>query len=351
VKDPRLESLTRRHANARRRERLRVGGLVTTLSIALFLHVAVLGAMSPFWSGMTEVDEGHVVQPVRLVVVQPTQVPEAEPEPEVPDHGQIVDLPPPIAEEVPEDADYLAIQARVVEQETQTRFRVNPEVLSPVFSLEDRIELEDVVELDLDADSTGATPGQETFDLGKDGTMASLPSKYRFTNKEGVQAPVAASHTSQRIAGAPNNDLLKVERGEATLLSTKEFAYAAYINIIRRLVNFYWHQALDNVPGTIRLAKPRYTTVVDVELAADGSLYAIEVIEDCGSPPLDNAVVEAFKIAGPFPAPPDGLVDPDGVARLPKFGFTVNIGQARASYQGIDPRAGVQFPGILKAPR
>ncbi len=116
-------------------------------------------------------------------------------------------------------------------------------------------------------------------------------------------------------------------------------------------MNFYWQQNLDNVPGTIRLAKPSYTTVVRIELASDGSLYLVRVTEDCGSPPLDHAVVDAFRIAGPYPAPPQGLVDPDGIARLPTFSFTVNIGQARASYQGIDPRAGVQFPGILKSPR
>ncbi len=160
-----------------------------------------------------------------------------------------------------------------------------------------------------------------------------------------------SSFSEQQIAGSPSNDLLDEERSEATLLSTKEFAYAAYLNTIKRLVSFYWKQNLDNVPGTIRLAKSKYDTVVNVQIAADGSLYQIDVVEECGSPPLDNAVVEAFRIAGPFPAPPDGLVAPDGIARLGNMLFEVSVGQARASYQGIDPRAGVQFPGILKAPR
>jgi hypothetical protein len=29
----------------------------------------------------------------------------------------------------------------------------------------------------------------------------------------------------------------------------------------------------------------------------------------------------------------------------------VQYGQAQLDYSGIDPRAGVQFPGIIKAPR
>jgi hypothetical protein len=59
----------------------------------------------------------------------------------------------------------------------------------------------------------------------------------------------------------------------------------------------------------------------------------------------------AFRMAGPFPNPPVQLVDSDGRARLPDFGFVVQVGQARAQYHGIDPRADVQFPGILKSPR
>ena len=70
-----------------------------------------------------------------------------------------------------------------------------------------------------------------------------------------------------------------------------------------------------------------------------------------GNDPLDDAVVRAFRVAGPFPNPPDGLVAKDGRVYLPNMSFTVGVGQARMQYQGIDPRAGVQYPGILKSPR
>ena len=70
-----------------------------------------------------------------------------------------------------------------------------------------------------------------------------------------------------------------------------------------------------------------------------------------GSDPLDDAVVRAFRLAGPFPNPPEGLVQKDGRVYLPEMDFTVQIGTAKAQYQGIDPRAGVQYPGILKSPR
>ena len=193
--------------------------------------------------------------------------------------------------------------------------------------------------------------GNDRFDPDRNGILSAIPFPTAVTNHEGNTAPIESSTDAVIVAGAPNNDLLKEDRGDAVSLNTKEFKYAGYLNQIRRLVNFYWQQNLDNLPSTIRLSKSSYTTVVKVTIAADGTLDAVLVAEESGSPPLDNAVVEAFKIAGPYPPPPDGLVEGDGRAYLPDMHFTVTLGQAQNHYQGIDPRAGVQFPGILKAPR
>jgi hypothetical protein len=56
-------------------------------------------------------------------------------------------------------------------------------------------------------------------------------------------------------------------------------------------------------------------------------------------------------LASPFPNPPEGLIQSDGRVYLPDMDFTVRFRIGRARYQGIDPRAGVQYPGILKSPR
>lgn len=276
-----------------------------------------------------------------------------EPEPNRDWDGQLVDLPPPAEEKVPDKADYLAREARTVEEETMTRdFRINPEVLAPEFSPEDALQLDEQVDLGFNERSSGAQVGNDRFEPDEDGTMAALPSPYRFTNKVGLEAPTSgAMGGQQRVAGSPNNDLLREKEGAAVALNTKEFLYADYINQIRRLVSFYWQQNLDNVGGKVALVRPAYMTVVSVTLRADGTIDAVEVITESGSPPLDNAVVEAFRTAGPFPPPPQGLVAQNGLAYLDHMGFEVRVGAARAQYQGIDPRAGVQFPGILKSPR
>ena len=199
--------------------------------------------------------------------------------------------------------------------------------------------------------STGAQVGNHRFDPDRHGALAALPSKWTTTNKEGPQDPVPSQHRDAAVAGAPSNDLLKEDVGDATNLNTKEFLYAGYLNRIRRLVNFYWQQNLDNLASSVPLPKPSYTTEVHSILNSQGQLEYIEVVAGSGSEPLDDAVVRAFRLAGPFPNPPEGLIQKDGRVYLPEMDFTVQVGIARVQYQGIDPRAGVQYPGILKSPR
>lgn len=293
---------------------------------------------------------------LRMVRVEKREQPAEEvvepEEPEVDMNGQIVEISPPLEEERPQEAEYLAEYDQTVEEETRSeRFEVNPEVLARQWSKESAMATEDLIDLNVEKPSTGAQVGNHRFDPDRDGALAALPSRWTVTNKEGPQDPVPAQHREAASAGAPSNDLLNEASGAATNLNTKEFLYANYLNRIRRLVNFYWQQNLDNLPSSVRLAKPSYTTEIHSVLDATGALEHIEIVAGSGSEPLDDAVVRAFRIAGPFPNPPEGLVEKDGRVYLPEMDFTVQIGVARVQYQGIDPRAGVQYPGILKSPR
>ncbi len=325
------------------------------LVVALLLHVvglAVLHVVAPYL--VPEVERRAPT--LRVVRIEPPPEreaePEEEPEPEVDLRGQIVDVAPPERPERPKEADYLAEHDQVVEEETRSeRFEVTPEVIARTWSKESRMETEDLIDLNIDKPSTGAEVGNHRFDPDRHGTMAALPSRWTLTNKPGPQDPVPAQHRDAAMSGAPSNDLLDEKVGDATNLNTKEFLYAGYLNRIRRLVNFYWQQNLDNLPSSVALPKPSYTTDVHTILDSRGQLEHIEIVSGSGSAPLDEAVVQAFRLAGPFPNPPEGLIEKDGRVYLPEMGFTVQVGVARVQYQGIDPRAGVQYPGILKSPR
>lgn len=306
-----------------------------------------------------DVIPGNVTPPTYDASVMPLptdaeDVPEEEPpeDPDTPD-GQIVETAPPKEEKIPVDADYLAEHDTTVPEEMRSRkFKVNPEILAPTYSDESKMELEERADVGATEASTGAMAGgTDEASPGKGPPKSLIPSQFLLTNKEGLAAPVLASGGIQDVRGAPQNDLLDEKYGPGVALNTREFYGAEYINRIRRQVNFYWKQNIDNLSPSVRLGKPRYLTVVSVVLTADGVLESIVVAESSDSTPIDDCVVQAFRIAGPYPNPPAQLIGRDGRVRLPEFDFTVNIGQAQMQYQGVDPRANVQFPGILNAPR
>lgn len=316
----------------------------------------MLVLLAVLWPWLVPDTPPRGTRPVSLVILPPEQEEEEVPDEEDPEEedpeGQIVEVAPPEEEEVPEESEYLAEYDITVEEEMRSdKFKINPEVLAPTFSQEEKFEKEDVVDLNVEEESTGATEGNHRFDPNTDGSLAALPSPWKLTNKEGPQDPVPSAQTTESIAGAPQNDLLREKRGDQVALNTKEYLYAGYLKRIRRLVNYYWQQNLDNLPSSATLSRPRYTTGVEAVLNSEGALELIEVTKEAGVSELDDCVVRAFRAAGPFDNPPEGLIEKDGRVYLPPMDFTVELSTARAQYQGIDPRAGVQFPGILKSPR
>ncbi|MBT3217590.1 MAG: hypothetical protein HN348_00730 [Proteobacteria bacterium] len=313
--------------------------------VALFLFDQALPYLLP--------PPGETTRAVSLLIIEPSKINEEEEEPKKPDlEGQLVDIAPPEIEEVPKEADYLSDYNEVVPEETRPeKYKINPEILSRLYSEDEKMEMEDLIDLHVDKPSTGAKTGNDRFDPDEHGTLAALPNRSAKTNKEGIADPVMAAHKSSERAGAPQNDWLEEERSQELALTSKKYLYNGYIQRIRRLVNFYWQQNLDNLPSSARLNKSHYVTEVNAILDGDGNLEIIEVVDESGSSELDDAVVRAFRLAGPFRNPPEGLIEKDGRVYLPYMDYRVNIGTARAHYQGIDPRAGVQFPGILKSPR
>lgn len=151
------------------------------------------------------------------------------------------------------------------------------------------------------------------------------------------------------LRGAPSNDRLNEKRGDSTLLNAREFRYFGYMQLIRRQVNFYWSQSLDNISSVQeRLTRNEYTTTLNVSLDSKGNLKGLSLVRSCGVKRFDEATLQAFRVAAPFPPPPEGLLNASGDANLPEFGFTVTLGTPAPRYSGIDPRANVLFPGIVR---
>ncbi len=93
----------------------------------------------------------------------------------------------------------------------------------------------------------------------------------------------------------------------------------------------------------------------DAEVPVGWSQLATDIVvskyfRKAGVPQFDDAIRQAVALAAPFPEPPSEGLGPDGSFELPGE-FVIPIGRAAADMSGIDPRAGVQFPGLVNVPR
>lgn len=139
-----------------------------------------------------------------------------------------------------------------------------------------------------------------------------------------AQADSGRPGDSQDNPGSANNDFLKdVKDGDRTMLSTKEFVYFGYYRRIRQRLEVAWNTRLRStldgyVYGGRALATNKdYVTGIVVVLDRTGNITRVQVMQQSGARDLDQAAVDAFNQAGPFPDPPSGLVDDQGEIQIP----------------------------------
>lgn len=124
-------------------------------------------------------------------------------------------------------------------------------------------------------------------------------------------------------AGSQTLDYIDgIDPGLETLLSTKEFVYYSYFSRIRNQLNQHWGpkvrervQKMYKQGRTIASADNKITKLL-ITLDQKGHIHRVQVIGDSGVRDLDEAAVEAFRAAAPFPNPPQGMVDEDGYIKI-----------------------------------
>ncbi|HEY8368217.1 MAG TPA: TonB family protein [Thermodesulfobacteriota bacterium] len=142
--------------------------------------------------------------------------------------------------------------------------------------------------------------------------------------------------TGGQGGGLASDYLPGIEEGEETFLNSREFRYAYYFNQIKRGIAAQWNP--QRVLDTTREAVPRESlTELFLVIGKDGRVESAEVTRPSGVPALDAEAVRAVRAAAPYPAPPAGVLDPDGRLRFP-FGFAVLAGSGRITYFGPDDR-------------
>lgn len=119
------------------------------------------------------------------------------------------------------------------------------------------------------------------------------------------------------------DDFLKdTPTGAETLLNTREFIYFTYYERIKNKLRQYWEPKIKEKIShllaqgrSIASSNDRVTKMIII-LDAKGTLIGVQIISESGVRDLDDAAVEAFRAAAPFPNPPAGIVDPDGTIKI-----------------------------------
>jgi TonB family protein len=121
---------------------------------------------------------------------------------------------------------------------------------------------------------------------------------------------------------ATDDHLKDVKTGMQTLLSTREFLYYSYYNRIRSKLGQYWQpkikekmERIIKQGRTIASEGDKITRIIIV-LDEKGILQKVQILGSAGVSDLDEAAVEAFRAAAPFPNPPKGMVDNDGTIKI-----------------------------------
>lgn len=126
-----------------------------------------------------------------------------------------------------------------------------------------------------------------------------------------------------REASATDDSLRDIPTGMQTMLSTREFVYYSYYNRIKEKLRQYWEPKIrEKFERTIRqgrnIASSEGDKITKVVIILDdkGTLIRVQVLSASGLVDLDEAAVEAFKAAAPFPNPPKGIVEEDGTIKI-----------------------------------
>ncbi len=124
--------------------------------------------------------------------------------------------------------------------------------------------------------------------------------------------------------GSQAEDYVKdLNQSDRTLLNTKEYVFFSYFQRIRTRLDRAWvpilRQKLVRLyrSGRHLASEMDHTTKVVVILNTQGAVVRVKILGQSGNEELDEAAISAFNAAGPFPNPPNGIVDANREIQIP----------------------------------
>lgn len=155
---------------------------------------------------------------------------------------------------------------------------------------------------------------------------------YSALNKnKNVKKQMAKEKRSVATTGEESgtNDHIKdADDSLMTQLNTREYLYYGYYTRIKNQLNQWWQPKVREKvtklvsQGRKIASEENKTTKLVIILNQTGLLVKVQVLSESGVRDLDDAAVEAFRQAAPFPNPPKGMIEPDGTIKI-RWDFVV----------------------------
>lgn len=178
--------------------------------------------------------------------------------------------------------------------------------------------------------SAGGANGKAWRDLrlsdlsltGKDHPLLMAARKYAELKRARLSESSGASKVTSTTDYLP-----EIPLGLTTALNTAEYKYYGFYHRIRQRLEQFWRRAIQEKARLLEKARRRIgteqelITALEIVLNATGEIVAIKLRGSCGVKELDDAAIESFTQAGPFPNPPQGLLI-NGKVHL-QWGFVV----------------------------
>ena len=151
--------------------------------------------------------------------------------------------------------------------------------------------------------------------------------------REVTRAPASESKAGMKSGdalsngfSATNDYVQEVALGDFTHMNTVEYKFYGFYHRIRQKLEQFWGKSIAEKANNIfrsgrRLASEDYITSLRITLNAKGEIVGVKILGASGVKELDDAAIESFNKAGPFPNPPQDLLV-NGQAVI-EWGFVV----------------------------
>lgn len=154
-----------------------------------------------------------------------------------------------------------------------------------------------------------------------------MPQKLsRAPASAGLKGMENGDPTSQGLS-ATNDYVEDVALGDFTQMNTVEFKFYGFYHRIRQKLEQFWGKSIQEKSmalfksGRRMPASQNLITSLQVTLNAEGEIIGVKILGASGVKELDDAAIESFNQAGPFPNPPKDLLV-NGKATI-EWGFVV----------------------------